>query len=397
LSIAVKIRESLNNASFIRKMFEQGEALRKLHGAENVYDFTLGNPDLEPPAGFQERLKELANHPLPGMHKYMSNAGYEETRAAVAANINRTTGQNLTANHVLMTVGAGGGLNVIFKTLLDPGDEVLVSSPYFVEYGFYAGNYQGKLVVVKSDAAFQPDLTAIAAAITPRTKAVLINSPNNPTGVVYSEETLRGLAALLARKEAEYGITIYLISDEPYAGLVYDGVKVPPVLSIFDHGIVGTSHSKDLALPGERIGYIAINPKIPEAEILYNGLVFANRVLGFVNAPALMQRIVADLQGQVSGVEVYRERRDLLYNHLVSVGFEVVKPQGAFYLFPKSPIPDDVAFIDAALKYNLLLVPGSGFAGPGYFRIAYCVAKETIERSLPYFTKLAEEFGLKKA
>jgi aspartate aminotransferase len=397
VSIAVKIRESLTNASFIRKMFDQGEELRKLYGAENVYDFTLGNPDLEPPAAFNEKLKELANHPLPGMHKYMSNAGYEETRAAVAANLNRSAGQNLTANHVLMTVGAGGGLNVIFKTILNPGDEVLVNSPYFVEYGFYVDNHQGKLVVVKSRPDFQLDLTAIEAALTPRTKAVLINSPNNPTGAVYSEAGLRGLAELLRKKEAEYGNPIYLVSDEPYAGLVYDGVRVPPVLNIFDHALVATSHSKDLALPGERIGYIAINPKIPEAEILFNGLVFANRVLGFVNAPALMQRLVAGLQGQVAGVEIYRERRDILYHHLTAIGFEAAKPEGAFYLFPKSPIPDDVAFINAALKYNLLLVPGSGFAGPGYFRIAYCVAKETIERSLPYFTKLAEEFGLKKA
>jgi aspartate aminotransferase len=396
LSIAAKVRESLNNASFIRKMFDQGEELRKIYGVENVYDFTLGNPDLEPPVTFQEKLKDLATNPIPGMHKYMSNAGYVETRAAVAANLNRIAGQNLTANHVLMTVGAGGGLNVIFKTLLDPGDEVLVNSPYFVEYGFYTDNQQGKLVVVKSRPDFQLDLAAIERAITPRTKALLINSPNNPTGVVYTEEILRGLAKLLHQKEAAYGTTIYLISDEPYSGLVYDGVKVPPVLSIFDHAIVGTSHSKDLALPGERIGYVAINPKIPEADILFNGLVFANRVLGFVNAPALMQRLVTDLQGQVVGVDIYQERRDLLYNHLVNIGFEVVKPQGAFYLFPKSPIPDDVAFIDAALKYNLLLVPGSGFAGPGYFRIAYCVAKETIVRALPYFTKLAEEFGLKK-
>ncbi|HEY8462869.1 MAG TPA: pyridoxal phosphate-dependent aminotransferase [Bacillota bacterium] len=397
MSIAVKIRESLSNASFIRKMFEQGEALRKLHGAENVYDFTLGNPDLEPPATFKERLKDLAEHPVPGMHKYMSNAGYEETRQAIADYLNRATGQNLTANHVLMTVGAGGGLNVIFKTLLNPGDEVLVNSPYFVEYGFYIDNYQGKLVVVKSRPDFQLDLAAIEQALTPRTKAILINSPNNPTGVVYTEKILRDLAALLRRKEAEFGTVIYLISDEPYAGLVYDGVKVPPVLSIFDHAIVVTSHSKDLALPGERIGYVAINPKIPEAETLFNGLVFANRVLGFVNAPALMQRLVTGMQGQVAGVEIYRERRDLLYNHLVSIGFEVVKPQGAFYLFPKSPIPDDVAFINSALKYNLLLVPGSGFACPGYFRIAYCVAKDTIVRSLPYFSKLAAEYGLKKA
>jgi aspartate aminotransferase len=375
-------------------MFEEGERLRQIHGADKVFDFSIGNPDLEPPVAFKAKLQELADRPIPGMHRYMSNAGYPETRRAVAKNINQKTGLSLDENQVLMTCGAGGGLNVIFKAILDPGDEVLVNAPYFVEYGFYVGNHQGKLVVAESGPDFQLDLAAIEAAITPCTKAILLNSPNNPTGVIYPEATLRDLAALLARKEHEFASIIYLVSDEPYASLVYDDAVVPPVLKLFEHGIVATSHSKDLALPGERIGYIAINPAIPEAALLYDALVFANRVLGFVNAPALMQRLVTSLQGQSVGTDIYQRRRDLLYNHLTSVGFNVIKPQGAFYLFPQSPIPDDVAFIQAALKYNLLIVPGSGFARPGYFRIAYCVSEQIIQNSLPAFTALAQEFGL---
>ncbi|MCL6588924.1 MAG: pyridoxal phosphate-dependent aminotransferase [Firmicutes bacterium] len=395
MAISTKVQESLSRSSWIRKMFEEGDRLRRIHGADKVYDFTLGNPDLEPPGSFKEFLREVANHPIPGMHKYMSNAGYPETRQAIAAYLNRKTGLGMTENHVVMTAGAGGGLNVAFKTLLDPGDEVIVSSPYFVEYGFYTDNHQGKLVVVKSLPDFQLDLAALEAAITTKTKAILINSPNNPTGVVYPEPALQALAALIKKKEAQFGRIIYLVSDEPYSGLVYDGVTTPPVLKIFEHSLMVTSHSKDLALPGERIGYIALNPQIPEAGLLFDGLVFANRVLGFVNAPALMQRLVAKLQGEVVGRETYQERRDLLYNHLVQNGFEVIKPEGAFYLFPKSPIPDDVAFVQAAVKHNLLLVPGTGFGAPGYFRIAYCVSKEVIINSLPAFTALAKDFGLK--
>ncbi len=395
MSISNTVREALTRSSWIRKMFEEGDRLRRIHGAANVYDFTLGNPDLEPPASFKERLRELADHPVPGMHKYMSNAGYPESRAAIAAYLSRKTGLSLNAGHVVMTVGAGGGLNVVFKTLLNPDDEVIVSAPYFVEYGFYAANHQAKLTVVPARPDFQIDPAAVERAITERTKIILINSPNNPTGVVYSEETLSRLAEVIKKKEAQLGITIYLVSDEPYSGLVYDGVTVPSILKLFEHSLLVTSHSKDLALPGERIGYVAVNPANPEPELLFDGLVFANRVLGYVNAPALMQRIVADLQGEVVGVEIYQERRDLLYEHLTGIGFEVVKPQGAFYLFPKSPLPDDIAFIQAAVKYNILLVPGTGFGCPGYFRIAYCVSRETILGSLPYFTKLAEDFGLK--
>lgn len=395
MSVADKIRESLSRSSWIRKMFEEGDRLRQLHGPDHVYDFTLGNPDLEPPDCVTKRLQSLVHNPVPGMHRYMSNAGYRETRHAIAAHVGRQAGLSLTENHVVMTVGAGGGLNVILKTILNPGDEVIASSPYFVEYGFYTDNHQGKLVVVKTRPDFQLDPTAIAGAITPRTRAVLINSPNNPTGVVYPASTLRALAEILKQKEAEFGSTIYLISDEPYAALVCDGIRVPPILGIFEHGILVTSHSKDLALPGERIGYIAINPAIAEAGVLFDGLVFANRILGFVNAPALMQRLITDLQGESVGVQVYQERRDLLYSHLSKLGFDVVKPQGAFYMFPKSPIPDDVTFIRAAAKHNLLLVPGSGFGSPGYFRIAYCVPKQVILNSFPAFERVAREFGLR--
>lgn len=394
MSVAVKIRESLSRSSWIRKMFEEGDRLRQIHGPDRVYDFTLGNPDLEPPNAVVRRLQALAQDPQPGMHKYMSNAGYPETRRAIAAHLGRRAGIPLTESHVVMTVGAGGALNVVFKAILNPGDEVLVNAPYFVEYGFYADNHQGKIAVVPTGPGFQLDVPAIARAITPRTRAVLINSPNNPTGAVYPEAALRALADVLRQKEAEFGSTIYLISDEPYAGLVFDGVSVPPVLGIFPHGILVTSHSKDLALPGERIGYIAIHPAIPEAGLLFDGLVFANRVLGFVNAPALMQRLIVELQGASVDVREYQERRDVLHTHLVRVGFDVVKPQGAFYLFPKSPIPDDVAFIQAAAKHHLLLVPGSGFGSPGYFRIAYCVPRQTILNALPAFTRVAEEFQL---
>lgn len=395
MAISRQIHENLGKSSWIRKMFEEGDRLRKEWGEDKVFDFTLGNPDLEPPAAFQEQLKQLANHPIPGMHKYMNNAGYPETRQAVAAYLSERSGKTLTEQHVVMTCGAGGALNVVLKTLLNPGDEVIAIAPYFVEYGFYVDNHQGRLVVVKSGPDFQPDIAALGQAITPRTKAIIINSPNNPTGVIYPASVLSEMAKIVAAKEAAYGTEIYIISDEPYAKLVYDGVEVPSVFRYFSKSIVATSHSKDLALPGERIGYVAIDPEVPDADELFNGLVFANRILGYVNAPSLMQRLIAPLQHTVAGVEEYRERRDILVEHLAKVGFEFVKPSGAFYIFPKSPDPDDVAFINKAASFGLLLVPGSGFGMPGYFRIAYCVDKDVILRSLPTFTKVAEAYGLK--
>ncbi|MFZ5646715.1 MAG: pyridoxal phosphate-dependent aminotransferase [Bacillota bacterium] len=396
MAISKKIESFLSSASWIRKMFEEGERLKKIHGPDKVYDFTLGNPDMEPPERFREELKKLALDPIPGMHRYMSNAGYLETRAAVAEVLAEESGLPVKAEHVVMTTGAGGALNVVLKTLLDEGEEVIVFKPYFVEYRFYVDNHSGKTVEVPTDDNFLPDFKVLAEAISPMTKAVLINSPNNPTGVVYSEEILENLGNVLSQKGAEFGKDLYLISDEPYSKIAYDGVKVPSVFKYYRNSIKVTSHSKDLALPGERIGYIAVNPGIEPLNLLVEGLVFANRTLGFVNAPALMQRLVASLQRESVDVEEYREKRDILYNHLTSVGFEMIKPQGAFYLFPKSPLPDDVEFVRKALNYNLLLVPGSGFGMPGHFRMAYCIDRQIILNSLPAFTSFAKELGISK-
>lgn len=394
MPIGRKVAENLGQASWIRKMFEEGDRLRRERGSEAVFDFTLGNPDPEPPAAFQQALLALAQDPPAGIHRYMSNAGYPETRAAVARHLAEQSGLPVTAEHVVMTCGAGGALNVMLKTLLNPDEEVIVVAPYFVEYGFYIDNHGGRPVVAESSERFQLDLVALARVITPRTRALIINSPNNPTGVVYPAEALANLDALLSSKEREYGTEIYVISDEPYAKLVYDGVKVPPVFTLLRRSLVATSHSKDLALAGERIGYAAVNPCLPDAGEIVAGMVFANRVLGYVNAPSLMQRLVAPLQDVVAGLESYRERRDLLVNHLTGLGFTMVKPSGAFYLFPRSPLADDLAFARMAAGHGILLVPGRGFGRPGYFRLAYCVPKETILRSLPVFAALAREAGL---
>jgi aspartate aminotransferase len=394
LPIAQKIEGFLSASSWIRKMFEEGEKLRKIYGADKVYDFTLGNPNVEPPESFHRELLKLATNPVPGMHRYMSNAGYVETRQAIAGVLAEETGKPVKADHIVMTCGAGGGLNVVLKTLLNPGEEVLVLTPYFVEYRFYVDNHGGRIREVPTLPDFQPDLEAIAAAIGPQTRALIINSPNNPTGVVYPAETLAALGRLLEEKERELGTTIYLISDEPYAKIVYDGVTVPNVFSHIRNSIIVTSHSKDLALPGERIGYVAINPDIRDAALIFEGLVFCNRTLGFVNAPALIQRLVTPLQRESVNIDGYREKRDLIYNHLTELGFEMVKPQGAFYFFPRCPIDDDVEFVRRAQKYNLLLVPGSGFGKPGYFRLSYCIDRQIIHNSFPAFAELAREFNL---
>ncbi len=394
MPISDKITENLKKASWIRKMFEEGARLRALHGPDKVFDFTLGNPSGEPPPSFYEELKKLVLNPFPGMHGYMSNAGYEKTREAIAQALAEDTGLPFGPQHIVMTCGAGGGLNVVLKTILNPGDEVIVLVPYFMEYRFYIDNHGGKIKEVRTQPDFQPDFDALSAAISPQTKAIIINSPNNPTGVVYPESCLRQLGALLKTKEEELGTTIYLLSDEPYAKLVYDGVQVPSVFLSIRNSIVITSHSKDLSLAGERIGYIAIHPEIQDADLLFEGLVFCNRTLGFVNAPALMQQVVARLQRERADINEYLEKRNLLYDHLTALGFTMVKPQGAFYLFPRSPLADDLEFIRRAQKYNILLVPGSGFGLPGYFRLSYSVPKQTVINSLPAFTELAKELGL---
>jgi len=394
--ISEKMIKLAGGNSAIRAMFEEGNRLAALYGRENVYDFSLGNPNFPAPAEVNSAIKEVLDTvESTVVHGYMSNSGFEDVRAAVADSINRRFGTSFAAKNILMTVGAAGGLNVILKTLLNPGDEVLTFSPYFVEYGNYVGNYDGILKAVPADPeTFQPDAEKLAAAVTPKTKAVIINNPNNPTGVVYSEETIKKLAAALETKQKEYGISIYLISDEPYRELAYDGVDVPYLTKFYRNTIVGYSWSKSLSLPGERIGYLVLPDELDEAELITTAASIANRVLGFVNAPSLMQLAVAkcvDAQVDLAG---YDANRKALYEGLKGLGFECAKPEGAFYLWVKSPEADEKEFVSKAKKYNILMVPGSSFAWPGYVRLAYCVSNDMIMRSMPAFKKLAEEYGL---
>lgn len=394
MAIAEKIASFIESASWIRKMFEEGARLKGEIGEENVFDFTLGNPTIEPPAALLRRLKELAEAPEPGMHRYMNNAGYDDTRAAVAARLANDSGKLVTKDEIIMTCGAGGALNVVLKTILNPGEEVIILTPFFVEYKFYIDNHGGTSVAVSTDLeTFQLDLEAIRTAINSNTRAIIINSPNNPTGVIYPQETLDQLGLIVQEKEKELGRQIYVISDEPYARLSYD-MTVPPIFVSIRNSIIVTSHSKDLALPGERIGYLAANPEMYEVTKFMEGAVFCNRVLGFVNAPALMQRLVAGLQNESVDIEIYRHKRDFLYENLTRLGFSTVKPEGGFYFFPKSPIKNDIEFVEIAQKYGILLVPGTGFGAPGFFRIAYCIEDNVIERSLPAWEKLASDIGL---
>jgi len=393
MTIATKIKMQIEGSSWIRKMFEEGAVLRQQYGDDNVFDFTLGNPTTEPPPELHRELKRIAEAPIPGMHRYMNNAGYEETRTAVAEVIAENCSQPVSSNHVVMTCGAGAALNVVLKTLVNPGDEVIILNPYFVEYKFYIDNQGGVPVEVMTEDDFQPDLEAIADAINSRTRAIIINSPNNPTGVIYPQSTLNALGELLRKKEQQLGHSIVVISDEPYAKISFDET-VPAIFDAIRNAVIVTSHSKDLALPGERIGYLAANPALDDVDLFMQGAIFCNRVLGFVNAPALMQRLVTNLQRVSVDSKEYRHKRDLLYDKLTALGFEMVKPGGGFYLFPKSPIPDEMEFIRQAQKYRILLVPGSGFGAPGFFRIAYCVDTAMIERSLPLWEELAREAGL---
>ncbi|QJW48510.1 pyridoxal phosphate-dependent aminotransferase [bacterium BFN5] len=391
--LSQNITDKIAKSSWIRAMFEEGAKLRQIHGADKVYDFSLGNPDYEPPAEVQASLRKYVNGDEEGQHRYMSNAGFPEVREKIAQQLSAESGLALTQNHIIMTSGAAGGLNVVLKGILNPGDEVIVLAPFFVEYLFYIENHGGKPVVVPTDPrSFEPSLEALEKNITPRCKAIILNSPNNPTGVIYREETLKQLAELLASKEKEYQSEILVISDEPYSKIVYDGAKVPQILKLFTHSVIVNSYSKSLAIPGERIGYIAVHPGIENVDLFVSGLIFAHRTLGFVNAPALFQKVVGDSLDAAVDTDEYKRRRDFLYSHLTELGYFCVKPQGAFYLFPRSFIPDDVEFTKRALKYNLLLVPGSGFGCPGHFRIAYCVDFKTIKNSIPAFKALADEF-----
>ena len=380
--------------SWIRKMFEEGAVLKQRYGAENVFDLSLGNPVMEPPTELQCKLKKLAENPAPGMHRYMPNAGYAETRQAVAEHLSLENGLTFTLNDIVMSCGAAGALNVVLKTLLNPGDEVIIFAPYFVEYINYVDNHGGVAKILPANEQFLPELDILEANIGPKTKAVIINSPNNPTGVVYSEDFMRHLGELLRKKEARYGTEIFLVSDEAYRKIIYDGLKYPSPLHHHQQCIILTSHSKDLALPGERIGYIAIHPECRHREELVNGFIFCNRTLGFVNAPALMQRIVSRLQSVTVSIAEYQQKRDFLYNRLTEVGYSVIKPQGAFYMFPRSPVEDDVAFVRELQQFKVLVVPGRGFGTPGYFRIAYCVDDNTLEGCLAGFREAARKFGL---
>jgi aspartate aminotransferase len=393
MAIAKKIDCFISQASFIRKMFEEGIRMKELYGADNVFDFSLGNPNLEPPDAFRECLLRLASDDIAGKHMYMPNAGYPDTRAAVAEALSSSRGVGLAADQIVMTCGAGGALNVIFKTLLDPGEEVIIPAPFFVEYRFYVDNAGGTARIVPTRDDFSLDLGAIREAITEKTKAILINSPNNPTGKVYASEEIGGLAALLTEKGAELGRELYLISDEPYSEIVYDGVSVPSVLAAYPHSLIASSYSKSLSLPGERIGYIAVNPAITGIEAIMGGLTLCNRILGFVNAPALMQRAIVHLCGVKVDVDTYRRKRDLLCDGLASVGYRVKKPEGAFYLFLRTPIADDVRFADSLRKRQILTVPGSGFFGPGHIRIAYCVDDATILGAIDGFGEVLKEFA----
>ena len=394
MPVSDKVRDLVEQGGWIRRMFETGIALKAQFGEENVFDLSLGNPVAEPPPEFHQALRRLAENPVKGMHRYMPNAGYPETRKAVADGLATETGLPIEASDIVMTCGAAAALNVVLKTILNPEQEVIILSPYFVEYGYYVDNHGGVTVAVPTTSEFQPDLDAIEAAISPRTRAIIINSPNNPTGVVYSADSLRELASLLLRKQDQLGSEIFIISDEPYRRIIFDGLTYPQVFPHYPNTVVVTSHAKDLALPGERVGYIAINPDYSEREELANGLTFCNRMLGFVNAPALMQHLIRSLQGVSVDSGDYQRKRDYLHGHLTELGYSVIKPQGAFYLFPKAPIEDDVAFVDALQLWNVLTVPGRGFGTAGYFRISYCVEDRVLEGALEGFTKAAEQFGL---
>jgi len=394
MPISEKVRKSMAEGSWIRRMFEEGAVLKQRYGEENIFDLSLGNPVMEPPTEFQQELKKLAEHPLPGMHRYMPNAGYAETRTAVAEQLSLETGIKFVMNDIVMTCGAAGALNVVLKTILNQGDEVIIFAPYFMEYLNYVDNHGGVPRILPADKQFMPKLDVLEANIGAKTKAVIINSPNNPTGVVYREDLLHQLGEILHKKESQYGTQIFLISDEAYRKIIYDGLKYSSPLRHHRQSIIVTSHSKDLALPGERIGYIAIHPECSQRDELVDGFIFCNRILGYVNAPALMQRLVCHLQSITVSVAEYQRKRDFLYNHLTNVGYLVVKPQGAFYMFPKSPLEDDVAFVRELQQLKVLTVPGRGFGAPGHFRIAYCVDDRTLEGSVVGFRKAAQKFGL---
>lgn len=394
--ISSKMEALLQSNSVIRNMFEEGKKLSQIYGDENVYDFSIGNPNVEPPEHIKSIIKEILNSESPNLiHGYMNNSGYEDVRDSIASYLNKKENLSLNKDNIVMTCGAAGGLNIILKTLLNPGDEVITFAPYFGEYKNYVNNFDGKLIVVPTDINnFEPDLNALKNAISPNTKALIINTPNNPTGVIYSSDFLKNLGNLLEDKQKEFNSNIYLISDEPYREIVYDNAVVPCLLKYYKNTFIGYSYSKSLSLPGERIGYVVVNNEMDDFNAIVDSLNIANRILGFVNAPSLFQRVISKCLDDEVDVSIYKRNFDLLYNHLINLGFTCVKPEGTFYLFPRTPIADDKKFCEDAKKFNLLLVPGSSFGCPGHFRISYCVSYETIKNSLPAFEKLASLYNL---
>ena len=392
MTIARKIETFIEKSSWIRKMFEEGARLKALHGADKVFDFSLGNPNIPPPSRFNEALQQAAAAFESRPHGYMPNTGYPEVRQSVAEYLSEEQGVSMSASEVVMTVGAAGALNVIFKAVLDPGDEVLTPVPCFVEYGFYADNHGGTLKTVPTRADFTLDLEAIDAAVGARTKVLLINSPNNPTGQIYSEDSLAALGALLRQKSRELNRTIYLVSDEPYRKIVFDGAAVPSIFKSYENSMIATSYSKELSLAGERIGFAAVSPALQSKQSLLDALALTNRILGFVNAPALMQRVVAGLQGVTVDISEYKRKRDLLCEGLLDAGYDFVKSPGTFYLFPRCPISDDVQFVKALQEELILTVPGSGFYGPGHFRISFCVEDQTITDAMPGFKRVLDKY-----
>lgn len=392
MTVAQKIRTAMEQSSWIRKMFEEGAKLKAEHGAGNVFDFSLGNPNMPPPDAFADALLDVVSTCGPGSHCYMPQSGYPQVCQSVAAFLAKEQGVPIQAQEVLMTCGAAGALNVIFKALLDPGDEVIVPTPCFVEYRFYVDNHGGVIRMVPTREDFTLDIDAIAAAINEKTKAVLINSPNNPTGQIYSAESLAALGKLLTAKSKVLNRMIYLISDEPYRKIIFEDHQVPSIFQAYEQSIMATSYSKDLSIPGERIGFAAVHPAAIHKGEIMAAMALTIRILGFVNAPALMQRVIADLQGLSVDIGVYERKRELLCNGLADAGYNFITPPGAFYLFPKTPIEDDVAFVRELQQELILTVPGSGFLGPGHFRIAFCVKDETIINAMPGFKRVMRKY-----
>jgi len=391
MAISAKMKSFAEKSSWIRKMFEEGAKMKAAYGAENVFDFSIGNPDVAPPEAFQLALQRIVADTSPGIHGYMPNAGYTTTRQAIADRMTAEQEVKIEATDTIMTCGAAGGLNIILKAILNPGEEVIMLAPYFVDYRFYIDNHGGVPVVVETDAESNLDLTALEKALTDKTKAIIINSPNNPSGQIYSAEALAALGDLLSSAGKKFGTTIFLLADEPYRKIVFDGHTVPSIFKACKNSIVATSFSKDLSLPGERIGYLAVHPEITEKAALLGALTMANRILGFINAPALMQRAIAELQfDTIADVSIYARRKELLCNILADAGYQFARPKGSLYVFPKTPIADDVKFVAMLQQEKVLAVPGVGFGRPGYMRLAFCVPDEVIVKSAAGFKRAME-------